>query len=171
MTNTDSRLARIWRVVWPHLSGQRARERKTRPQTYILASRRDLVWHVDLRDSPEVDAYIASLDGLDDDAEARTVVVSRSVYSSGDPALKVTQPTGELLGFISPDDFSEVSELLRVYEISRLRYHLLRELRFRVKLHAVPADRLRAELWVQDPVKLTDAYWVKEPPANRNNGF
>lgn len=171
MSKTVEVLGKVWRTVWPHLSGQRARERKMSPQTYILASRRDTVWHVDLRDDPEVANYITSIAGLDSDAEERTVVIARSVRPSGVPALKVTRVTGELLGFIADEDHAAAGELLRVYEISRLRYHMLRQLRFRVKLHGVESDPLRAELWIQEPIKITDAYWVKEPLPNRNSGF
>lgn len=171
MTRTVEVLGKVWRTVWPHLSGQRSRERKWRPQTYILASRRDTVWHVDLRDDPAVAAYMASLDGLTDDAKERTVVIARSVRRSGDPTLKISRVTGELLGYLTDEDQIAAGELMRVYEISRLRYHMLRELRFRVQLHGVQGDPLRAELWIQEPVKMTDAYWVKEPLPNRNNGF
>ena len=164
-------LGKVWRTVWPHLSGQRSRERKWRPQTYILASRRDIVWHVALRDDPAVADFMQQLDGVAENAEERTVVIARSVRSTGDPALKVTRVTGELLGFITDDDFPAATELMRVYEISRLRYHMLRELRLRVQLHKHDSDPTRAELWIQDPIKMTDAYWVKEPPPNRNSGF
>ncbi|MEX2532491.1 MAG: hypothetical protein WD360_00840 [Nitriliruptoraceae bacterium] len=171
MTQTAKVLGKVWRAVWPHLSGQRARERKWRPQTYILAARRDTVWHVDLRDDPAIAAYIASLDGLGDDAGERTVVIARSVRPSGEPTLKISRVTGELLGYLTAEDEITASELMRVYEVSRLRYHMLRELRFRVQLHGVDGDPLRAELWIQKPIKITDAYWVKEPLPTRNNGF
>jgi len=163
-------LGRAWRVVWPHLNGRRSRERKWRPQTYILAARRDIVWQVALCEDALTREYLADLDGLADDASQRTVVIARSVKTSGEPTLKVTRVTGEMLGFIGDDDLAAASDLLRVYEISRLRYHMLRELRFRVQLFAVDTTPLIAELWIQDPIKMVDAYWVKEPLANRSNG-
>lgn len=166
-----AQLKKVWKVVWPHLSGQRHRERKWRPQTYILASRRDTVWRVSLHDNETVAAFLAGCHDKPDDAPERTVVIARSVYSSGEPALKVTQTTGEMLGYITDEDYPRVHELLRVYEISRLRYHMLRELRFRTQLHTIEGDSTHAELWVQDPVKVTDAYWVKYPEANRSSGF
>lgn len=171
MTKAIEVLGKVWRTVWPHLSGRRARERKMRPQTYLLAARRDTVWNVDLRDTTDVAAFIASISVLDDVAEARTVVIARSVRPSGEPALKVTRITGELLGFLAEEDQPIAAELMRVYEISRLRYHMLRELRFRVLMHGVTGQPLCAELWIQEPIKITDAYWVKEPLSNRNSGF
>ena len=171
MAITGEVLGKVWRTVWPHLSGRRSRERKMRPQTYILSARRDTVWHVDLRDDPDVVAHMARINGLDDDAEERTVVIARSVRSSGEPTLKVTRASGKPLGYLSEEDYGTVAELLRVYEISRLRYHMLRELRFRVQMHGITDDLLRAELWIQEPIKLTDAYWIKEPLPNRNSGF
>lgn len=171
MATEPSRLLRVWHAVWPHLSGRRARERKWRPQTYILASRRDTVWNVALRNDPAVVSFLQSCHDAPDDAPERTVVIARSVYPSGDPALKVTTTTGEMLGYIADEHMAEVAELLRVYEVSRLRYHMLRELRFRTQLHAMEGDDTQAELWVQEPLKLTEAYWVKDPLPSRNSGF
>jgi len=129
------------------------------------------VWHVDLRDDPDIAAYMASIDELDDDAPERTIVIARSVRPSGEPTLKIARVTGELLGFFTDEDLVAATELMRVYEVSRLRYHMLRELRFRAQLHGVEGDPLRAELWIQEPIKVTEAYWVKEPLPSRNNGF